>query len=57
MQIFIYDCNLLPDEVLDNCNIMTDKNKERFIWKPSIDYIKCKSNITDFLVNFYFFIV
>ena len=44
MQVFIYDCDLLPDDVLENCNIMTEKNKDRFIWKPSFDYIKCKSN-------------
>lgn len=51
IQVQIYDCDILPTEVLDNCNIMTEKNKHRFIWKPSIDYIKCKSNQTEFLVN------
>ena len=51
MQVFIYDCDLLPDDVLENCNIMTEKNKDRFIWKPSFDYIKCKSNQTDFTVK------
>ena len=55
MQIFISDCDILPDDILEHCNIMTEKNKDRFIWKPSFDYIKCKSNSTDFTVFYYWF--
>ena len=56
----ITDCDSLSDEVLENCNIMTEKNKHRqyfnililyrFIWFPPADLVKCKSNVSEFLV-------
>eukprot|EP00828_Plagiopyla_frontata_P029932 TRINITY_DN387_c0_g2_i1.p1 TRINITY_DN387_c0_g2~~TRINITY_DN387_c0_g2_i1.p1 ORF type:complete len:553 (+),score=75.73 TRINITY_DN387_c0_g2_i1:28-1659(+) len=50
LQLMITDCDSLSDEVLENCNIMTEKNKHRFIWFPPADLVKCKSNVSEFLV-------
>lgn len=30
LQLLITDCDVLSDDVLENCNIMTEKNKHRF---------------------------
>eukprot|EP00828_Plagiopyla_frontata_P029936 TRINITY_DN387_c0_g3_i3.p1 TRINITY_DN387_c0_g3~~TRINITY_DN387_c0_g3_i3.p1 ORF type:complete len:754 (-),score=117.63 TRINITY_DN387_c0_g3_i3:61-2322(-) len=50
LQLLITDCDALTDDILDNCNIMTEKNKHRFVWIQPPGLIKCKSNISEFLV-------